>query len=325
MNTNQQDEIIRNNDQITIKQELAGLFQNVPVTSRLVCENLITGNIKIKKPGLHFVLPWCKKTLISVAKASFSCSFDDTLNNQEGWELTVKPVVIKFHVKPAVNKINMQNGVEIFYKEPEAMKHIKETMESLIVSIVNESKYNDLKGLEINTKKLRSKSDKNKIENTIDEKVVEIAMQFGIEIEEIKFGDVNKPKDITDAKANQERQRIENETNLEKAINEKKIAEIEAAKQKILKDLDYDALHEFLQKQNFGPDVAADIIKRHLTNSKTTIIELGLNSDALLKEALKILANTIKSKSEEKGNSDGVIDIEYEEYENYEDNRKKLP
>lgn len=302
----------------------AGVFVNVPIDARLVCENKITGTTTIKKPGLHFIMPWNKKTLVWIGNTSFSCEFNSPLHNIEEWELTVKPVVVTYHVRKGKKLSETQTGVEKFYEQQEALKNVKETMNSLIVSIVKNSKYDKLKGLQLDIDFIKEKGRNgflNELESEILYRIDVLSKEYGIAIDSIKFGDIDKPKVITEAQAEQEKQRIENETNLAKAMNDRKIAELNAEASAILSSVDYKLLYEFAKEMNLNTEQITDILKRQLTKSNATIIEGGMSLDSIVALALGNFNKFARSQNQVNNNyqnadEENIINSTYSENDN---------
>ena len=306
----------------TSAKAFAGVFVNVPVDARLVCENKITGSTKIKRPGLHFITPWNKKTLVWTGNTSFSCKFDNPLHNSEEWELTVKPVVVTYHVRKGKKASDDKTGIEKFYEQQEALKNVKEAMDSLIVAIVKNSKYDRLKGLQLDIGFIKNKGKNgylNDLENEILYRIDSLSKEYGIAIDSIKFGDVDKPKVITEAKAEQEKQRIENETNLAKAINDRKIAELNAEADAIVSSVDYKLLYEFAKETKLNTEQITDILKRQLTKSNATIIEGGMSLEKLLAVALGKFNDYAQSQNRVNNNVQN-IDEENVIYSTYSEN-----
>lgn len=299
--------------EVTIIQPFGSGLKIVPKGYRLVTENLFRERISIQQPGLQWASPIRKKKLICVSRLSVEIGFDDTLNNADNLELTVKPVTIQFHIDTRREKSTNETGIEKFYKEKAALERVKEIIKRLIVKIVKFSKYDELKGLRVSKKSLPVHLTEI-IKKSVISDIDDICKDYGIVIDNIMFGDINLPKSITDAEAERRSQAIENQKNVAKAEADKIVAQLNAEAQKYLNSVNYDLLYDAAKKMNLTPLQISDILKRMLTTSNATIIEGAGGLDSLVAMAYGSYSRYASAKdAAQQDNAQHAIDVHYDD------------
>ncbi len=277
--------------------DFAGVFRKVPNNCVLVEENIFGGGIKIKKSGFRLINPLKKRKLVCLADFKLVISFPEALNNIDKWDLTFKPITVKYHIDPIKNKITS------FYEQKHALMLIEADMKSLITEIVSVSKYEVLRGLTIADDRYVHQSGRYKsafplryqqqfnngnsdlyahIYSQYNSVLDNIYNRYGVVIDEIKFDDVNMPKVIGEAREAQEEQRIKNETNLEKAQIDRKIAQLNAEGQAFIERIPFDLLYENAIKMHLSSDQVVDVLKRYATKANATIIESNGGFDSFI-------------------------------------------
>lgn len=266
--------------------DFAGVFRKVPNNCVLVEENIFGGGIKIKKSGFRLINPLKKRKLVCLADFKMEISFSEALNNVDKWDLTFKPITVKYRI------YRNDNSVTNFYEQKHALELIKADIKTLITEIVSVSEYGSLRGLTIGDKvfplryKKQFSGEKSELFSHINSELKRtlsnIKTRYGIVIEEIKFGDVNMPKVIGEAREAQEEQRIKNETNLEKAQIDRKIAQLNAEGQAYIERIPFDLLYENAIKMHLSSEQVVDVLKRYATKANATIIESNGGFDSFI-------------------------------------------
>ena len=286
-----------NGEKVRLVSDFVHLIGYVPVGSVLVSENIFTGKTRVSS-GLSAVIPFSKRKVICITRLYLTIDFDDTLNNSENLELTIKPVTIHFHVDTMVNKKeerenkkDVESGAQKFYKQRNsAMILIEQLIRQLVVKIVKVFNYQKLKGLRISPANINGLFYGNKssdsiedLKNDIVNTIKSIRLNYGVVIDEILFSDINLPKEITDAQAAARSAEINNITLVKNARAEKEAAELKAAAAKVMACIDYDAIYDFVQKTKLDKQQICDIIKRYLIQKgNATFIETNGTGDYLM-------------------------------------------
>lgn len=202
---------------------------------------------------------------------------------------------------------------KLVFKNRDSLDNIKMNITALITKIINQSIYEQLKGLQIINGKLPEMYKKavdlrsndrnlsthiisegytrisgndlrlmiNQTQQDIYDTLARIESKYGIEIESINFGDVDYTSGLNDKIIEQKRSDIDNEIRIKKAETELRIAGINAEAKKLVERIPYDLIFEACLVNNLNNDQVAEILKRFVTKANMTILE---NNGAPIKD-----------------------------------------
>lgn len=202
---------------------------------------------------------------------------------------------------------------KLVFKNRDSLDNIKMIITTLITKIINQSIYDQLKGLQIINGKLPEMYKKavdlrsndrnlstdinsegytrisgadlrlkiNQTQQDIYDTLARIESQYGIEIQSINFGDVDYTSGLNDKIIEQKKAHIDNEIRIEKAETELRIAGINAEAKKLVERIPYDLIFEACLVNNLNNDQVAEILKRFVTKANMTILE---NNGAPIKD-----------------------------------------
>lgn len=296
--TSSSGESVNSNVKFSLIQDFGKWYRIIPSSCRLVQESILGDKITIQRPGLAFINPLKRCKLVCVSSFKMNIDFEDSLNNIDNLELTVKPVIVHYHVTTNSFR-DRQNGrfisgVEKFYRErTNAIELIKDDIRTLITLVVSKSHYPSLKGLILTLGQIPESyrrsfgeagmMDADDIQLRINQVITDIRLKYGIEIDKIKISDVNLPAIITNAQAEAEKQAIQNETNKKKAEADRDVAMLNAEAQRYIESVRYDVLFSYARANNLSQDAIERILRlQALRDSNATIIESCGGLDSLV-------------------------------------------
>jgi hypothetical protein len=263
-----------------------------------------------------------------IAKDKFGNDILDSYGNQQvyTWEGDFR-------------KINF-NPYETVFRKRDSLDHIRIIVTSLITKIINQSVFEQLKGLQIingilpahykdadairknvdfidseGYSRISSDSLKNKIAQTqidIYEAITRIKYEYGIDIQEIYFGDVDYTSGLNDKIDEQKRAQIDNEIKIQNAQANLKVAKLEAQALKLKEQIPYDMIQHAAKVNNLNNQQVYEIIKRYVTKANMIILENGGKSSNDLDAISMAAYSSYVSKygNQNSSNNQNIVDLD---------------
>lgn len=271
----------------------------IPKNTKLILENIVTGSIKIKNPGLRLNIPFIQKATV-MRMSSFSLQYNFKENDG-----TVTNDGVDVHGVSIVEYKVAAEQIEKFYIEEYADEQITNRTQSIISKFVNLCNWEEIKSKPI-IRIEYTEDDKNKdiiftnitgiapgVPIELEEEIIYLKQQYGIEISTISLTKFQAPKTISEME--EEKRKKEHDIDMKKleAQAQLDVSEIEAKSrinigraEAIIKKMEGIATNEAvddivikLKKEGFSNDAIKEYLVRKATPSGSVVIENnGMNS-----------------------------------------------
>ena len=190
------------------------VFRMVPKNSKLICQNILNGDVTIKESGFRIILPWYRSKLVNITKTVIDYPKEQYLTKDQ----------IYVEIDPALT-VRITDPIKFEFKNSNPLQELCILVKDVIRSFIAGKDSSELIGINYSIGEKDSTGLFNEFET-----------RTGLHISHLFFKNVRLPKELEDDYEKAKTQELENKRAIAEANSKKEQTRINAEAKKIAAD-----------------------------------------------------------------------------------------